>query len=242
MWLTLATAGRWFPRSERSRAVGMAMGGFHLGSVAGLVLTPSLMMSRFGLQAPFVTFGLAGFAWLSIWLVAISRNPQSQPQISREEYLYIQQGSEDLTVDSQRKSAASNPAGGLPPFAMLLSKFPTWAIIVANAMNNWVRTSPNFFCRVISILMKKLEYVDKHKNRTRDHDSQASLGKQFCTHDSVVFKRNSHICGCHFENIHLEGGFKRVVEKSCAQSYQYWDWSFPAVAVSCGLMSEVLLV
>jgi ACS family sodium-dependent inorganic phosphate cotransporter len=124
---------------ERSRAVGMTMAGFHLGSVAGLIISPTLLATRFGVKAPFVAFGLAGFAWLAVWLVAIAANPHSQSRISREELQYIKRGSEDpSTVGMELNSSASSRRSAVPPFRLLLSKLPTWAIIVANFMNNWV--------------------------------------------------------------------------------------------------------
>lgn len=113
------------------------MAGFHLGSVAGLMMTPTLLATRFGLKAPFEVFGLAGFLWLIVWLAVIARNPQSQSRISREEYQYIKRGNEDRTIAGSTNSTTSSSAV-VPPFRLLLSKLPTWAIIVANFMNNWV--------------------------------------------------------------------------------------------------------
>lgn len=122
----------------------MTMAGFHLGSVAGLILTPTLLATRFGVMAPFVAFGLTGFVWLAVWLTAIARNPQCQPRISREEYHYIKRGSDEVTT-----TAGSKKAAAVPPFRLLLSKLPTWAIIVANFMNNWVeRTRQTLFPKV----------------------------------------------------------------------------------------------
>jgi ACS family sodium-dependent inorganic phosphate cotransporter len=112
---------------ERSRAVGMT------------IISPTLLATRFGVKAPFVAFGLAGFAWLAVWLVAIAANPHSQSRISREELQYIKRGSEDpSTVGMELNSSASSRRSAVPPFRLLLSKLPTWAIIVANFMNNWV--------------------------------------------------------------------------------------------------------
>lgn len=133
---------RWFPRTERSRAVGMAMAGFHLGSVAGLMFTPTLLGSRFGVKTPFAAFASAGFVWLSLWLTFITKNPESQCRISTGEYLHIKEANveESSVVESKKLAMKSNSQGGTPPFGMLLSKLPTWAIIIANFTNNWVRT------------------------------------------------------------------------------------------------------
>lgn len=151
---------KWFPRTERSRAVGTTMAGFHLGSVAGLIISPTLLATRFGVKAPFVAFGLAGFAWLAVWLVAIAANPHSQSRISREELQYIKRGNEDpSTVGMELSSSASSRRSAVPPFRLLLSKLPTWAIIVANFMNNWgyfilLGWMPVYFNTVLGVNLK----------------------------------------------------------------------------------------
>ena len=119
------------------------MAGFHLGSVAGLMFTPTLLASRFGVKTPFTAFASAGFIWLSLWLTFITKNPESQSRISKDEYLHIKEGivEEPSVAESKNMTMKSNAQGGMPPFGMLLSKLPTWAIILANFMNNWVRTS-----------------------------------------------------------------------------------------------------
>lgn len=125
---------RWFPRTERARAVGLSMAGFHLGSVIGLIFSP-IIMAQTGFFGPFIIFGICGFLWLLVWLTAISRSPQSHSQISRSELLYILDGNENsVKVGTEQMPQSS---GRLPPFGLLLSKLPTWAILAANAMHNW---------------------------------------------------------------------------------------------------------
>ncbi|KAJ6755290.1 SOLUTE CARRIER FAMILY 17 [Salix purpurea] len=97
---------RWFPQTERARAVGIAMAGFQLGNAIGLMLSP-ILMSKGGLFGPFVIFGLSGFLWVLVWLSAISSTPDRSSQISKYE------------------------------LERLLSKMPTWSLIVANAMHSW---------------------------------------------------------------------------------------------------------
>lgn len=116
------------------------MAGFHLGSVGGLILTP-VLMKNYGLSGPFWVFGLLGVVWLSLWAPSVYKDPQSNPSISSSEYAHIEQGSEGL--GSSSKEAGK---GGLPPFRQIFSKMPTWAIIVANAMNNWVSSPRIRFC------------------------------------------------------------------------------------------------
>ncbi|CAN8268268.1 unnamed protein product [Cochlearia groenlandica] len=119
---------RWFPSTERSRAVGIAMAGFQLGNVVGLMLSP-ILMSQGGIYGPFVIFGLSGFLWLLVWLSATSSAPDMHPQITKSELEYIKQ-----TPDKAKERKAT---GVIPPFRRLLSKMPTWAVIVANSMHSW---------------------------------------------------------------------------------------------------------
>ncbi|XP_009346897.2 probable anion transporter 4, chloroplastic [Pyrus x bretschneideri] len=123
---------RWFPPTERARAVGLAMAGFQLGSAVGLMLSP-ILMSQGGVFGPFVIFGLSGFLWVLVWLSATSSTPNRNPQISKYELDYISnKGQKSFLVENKPKTAKV-----IPPFRRLLSKMPTWSIIVANAMHSW---------------------------------------------------------------------------------------------------------
>ncbi|KAJ9565314.1 hypothetical protein OSB04_001280 [Centaurea solstitialis] len=123
---------RWFPQTERSRAVGIAMAGFQLGSAIGLTLSP-ILMSQGGVGGPFIIFGLSGFLWVLVWLSATSSTPERSPQISKYELEYIQsKRKKSVKVESQMKTAKI-----IPPFRRLLSKLPTWSLIVANSMHSW---------------------------------------------------------------------------------------------------------
>ncbi|XP_076914112.1 putative anion transporter 4, chloroplastic [Bidens hawaiensis] len=118
---------RWFPRTERSRAVALAMAGFQLGSAIGLTLSP-ILMSQGGVGGPFIIFGLSGFLWVLVWVSATSSTPERSPQITKYELEYIQ---------SKRKKSQTKTVKIIPPFKRLLSKLPTWSLIVANSMHSW---------------------------------------------------------------------------------------------------------
>ncbi|KAE8705636.1 putative anion transporter 4 [Hibiscus syriacus] len=122
---------RWFPSTERARAVAMAMAGFQLGNAIGLTLSP-ILMSQGGIFGPFVIFGLCGFLWVLVWLSATSSTPARSPQISKYELEYIMnKRQKSHAVESKPKTTM------IPPFRKLLSKMPTWSLIVANAMHSW---------------------------------------------------------------------------------------------------------
>ncbi|KAJ0021580.1 hypothetical protein Pint_32601 [Pistacia integerrima] len=123
---------RWFPQTERSRAVGIAMGGFTFGNAIGLILSP-ILMSKAGIFGPFVIFGLSGFLWVLVWLSATSSTPDRHPQISKYELEYIlNKKQKPFLMEDKPKTKKV-----IPPFRRLLSKMPTWSLIIANAMHSW---------------------------------------------------------------------------------------------------------
>ncbi|KAM7501834.1 hypothetical protein LguiB_000738 [Lonicera macranthoides] len=123
---------RWFPQTERARAVGLAMAGFQLGSAIGLTLSP-ILMSQGGVFGPFIIFGLSGFLWVLVWVSATSSTPDRSRQISKYELDYIQnKNQKSFTFENKPKKTKV-----IPPFRRLLSKLPTWSIIVANSMHSW---------------------------------------------------------------------------------------------------------
>ncbi|KAJ3703381.1 hypothetical protein LUZ61_007086 [Rhynchospora tenuis] len=132
---------RWFPQTERSGAVGLAMAGFQLGCAIGLLLSP-ILMSQAGVYGPFVIFGLFGFLWVLVWISVASSTPQKHTQISQYELEYITKG-QKMT---QQSNGPEKRSKAIPPFNKLLSKWPTWALISANAMHSWVNFSDVLLC------------------------------------------------------------------------------------------------
>lgn len=130
---------RWFPKTERSTAVALAMAGFQLGSAIGLVLSP-ILMSQAGIFGPFVIFGSFGFLWLLVWISATSSSPDRSPQISIYELRYIQNSMSVASLSNDRPKTKKV----IPPFRLLLSKLPTWSLIVANSMHSWVKSLASF--------------------------------------------------------------------------------------------------
>ncbi|KAF5178516.1 Ascorbate transporter protein [Thalictrum thalictroides] len=140
---------RWFPNQERASAVGISMAGFHLGNVIGFLLTP-IMMSTTGISGPFTLFACLGFFWLTVWALAIRNDPRDSHLISSAELRLIQAGK----TDSPTKN------GKVPTLRQLLSKLPTWALILANVTNNWgyfvlLSWMPVYFKTVFNVNLKQ---------------------------------------------------------------------------------------
>ncbi|KAL7133918.1 hypothetical protein ABFS83_12G171900 [Erythranthe nasuta] len=140
---------RWFPSNERATAVGMSMGGFQLGNVVGLVVSP-LAMSTIGISGPFVLFSFLGYVWLLTWIFRVENDPQDSTSISKAELRLIQAG----------KSDSHAIKGKLPSLSLLFSKLPTWAIVLANVTNNWgyfvlLSWMPVYFKTVFGVNLKQ---------------------------------------------------------------------------------------
>lgn len=114
---------QWFPSCGRASGVGLSMAGFHLGNAISLIATP-VLINKFGITGPFTLFSILGFVWTLIWTLTMANHPSRTHDIKTE-------GKSD---DSSIGDASLKP----PSVAHLLSKMPTWAIIVANVTNNWV--------------------------------------------------------------------------------------------------------
>ena len=135
--------------------MGIAMAGFQLGNTIGLLLSP-IIMSRTGIFGPFVIFGLFGFLWVLVWIPAISGTPSEHAQISAYELEYITKGQK--LVKPQIGSAKTKK---VPPFSKLLSKWPTWALISANAMHSWVTPINILFSPILYMLCHtKTHFMD----------------------------------------------------------------------------------
>ncbi|KAG0466607.1 hypothetical protein HPP92_017557 [Vanilla planifolia] len=104
------------------------MAGFHLGNMLSFLATP-VLIARLGINGPFSLYALLGLLWLSMWVWGVTNDPRDNPVISQAELRLIRDGkSQDQDHRSRHK---------FPPVRYLLSKLPTWAIILANIANNW---------------------------------------------------------------------------------------------------------
>lgn len=135
------------------------MAGFQLGSAIGLALSP-ILMSKGGLFGPFVIFGLSGFLWVIVWIAATSSSPELCSQISRYELKLIQKGK---SVSSVPKSEQKEKQM-MPPFRRLLSKLPTWSLIVANAMHSWVMCLLSFISNSLLLVSCGIPYQISHSS------------------------------------------------------------------------------
>lgn len=92
----------WFPRAEKSMAVGIFLAGASAGAiVAPLVL--GFMIHYFSWQFAFIAAGAVGFVWLIFWR-RVYYEPEDHPRLSTGEREYIIEGRGSRVSQSSRPS------------------------------------------------------------------------------------------------------------------------------------------
>jgi ACS family hexuronate transporter-like MFS transporter len=82
-WPAAAKAiAEWFPASQRALAMGIFNAGSSLGSALAPV-TVALITLRYGWRSAFVVTGLAGIAWLALWLLFYRSPARSASELAR---------------------------------------------------------------------------------------------------------------------------------------------------------------
>ena len=124
-----ATA-EYFPKKERSFAVGI----FNSGTTIGAILAPLTVPwieSHLGWQATFIIIGLIGFLWLIFWY-ALYATPEKQKRLSAAEYAYI-----NSDVDEKEISEAVGQEKKVT-WTKLLHYKQTWAFAIGKFMTDGV--------------------------------------------------------------------------------------------------------
>jgi MFS family permease len=116
--------GRWLPKSERSRAVGVVFSAIPLGSVFALVATPAIVIA-FGWPWAFYSFGAVGLLWWWFWHRRVVPHPDLHPDIALHERALIS------------ADAAPLESSAPPPWRALLKSPAVWAIVVCHFCSNW---------------------------------------------------------------------------------------------------------
>ncbi|MDX2195051.1 MAG: MFS transporter [Cytophagales bacterium] len=88
------TVSEWFPKSERSLAVGIFNAGTNIGAILAPLIVPFLVIN-YNWQTAFVITGLLGFIWLIFWIL-IYQKPQDSTALSASELAHIQSDGEDV--------------------------------------------------------------------------------------------------------------------------------------------------
>jgi ACS family hexuronate transporter-like MFS transporter len=124
----IKAVAEWFPRSERSMAVGIVTVGPGLGALISPPLLGWLIIN-FSWQAAFIVPGIAGFIWLIVWRAWYSR-PEDNPRLSDEEREYILAGSE------QRADADEGEPAPWYGFVRFLRYREVWGLMLSRLVSD----------------------------------------------------------------------------------------------------------
>lgn len=117
----LKAVAEWFPRADRSLAVGIVTVGPGLGAVVAPPLLGTIALAM-GWQAAFLLPGVAGFAWLWIWR-RWYRLPEEHPDISAGERQLILTDREPGTIGRTGWSEVAGYLRHREVWGLLLSRF-----------------------------------------------------------------------------------------------------------------------
>jgi ACS family hexuronate transporter-like MFS transporter len=112
----------WFPKKERALATAIFNSGANVGAIIAPAIVPVLAFT-WGWQSPFVVMGIAGFAWLLLWLPFYGE-PDKLDRVSRDELAYIRTDAD-----------AASPSARLP-WRDLLRYRQAWSFIVAKLITD----------------------------------------------------------------------------------------------------------
>jgi ACS family hexuronate transporter-like MFS transporter len=116
----IKTVAEWFPKKERALAIGVFNAGSNVGAIVAPLTVPWIALT-WGWRAAFIVTGALGFVWLAFWL-AVYREPERHPRLSRAELAYIRSDPPD--------------EGGPMAWRDLLGYRQTWAFAIGKVMTD----------------------------------------------------------------------------------------------------------
>lgn len=117
-----ATA-QWFPKRERALATALFNSGANVGAVLAPAVVPAIAYSM-GWHWAFIFAGVAGFAWLGLWIPLFDL-PERSRRVSAAELAII-----------QSDTGAADVAGPATTWGEVLRHREAWAFIVAKFMTD----------------------------------------------------------------------------------------------------------
>jgi ACS family hexuronate transporter-like MFS transporter len=140
---TLAATTEWFPKRERTLAIGIFNAGSNVGAILAPFIVPIITIAL-GWQMAFILTGLLTVIWLVVWLIWY-RRPREMASLSAAELAYIESDPQE----------AQRPV----PWSKLLSTRQTWAYILGRFIIDPVWWTflfwlPDFFARRYGVDLK----------------------------------------------------------------------------------------
>lgn len=138
----------WFPRRDRSMAVGILTMGPGLGSLLAPPLLGGLIVVA-GWRSAFIVPALAGFVWLWVWL-RFYRSPDRHPDITAAERTLI-------LADHPQQTVVDDEAGGWSGILALLRHRQVWGLLLSRISNDG---SFYFFVSFLPLYLAQVQGFD----------------------------------------------------------------------------------
>jgi ACS family hexuronate transporter-like MFS transporter len=138
----------WFPRRDRSMAVGILTVGPGLGSLLAPPLLGGLIIVA-GWRSAFIVPALAGFVWLWVWL-RFYRSPDRHPGITAAERTLI-------LADHPQQTVVDEEAGGWSGILALLRHRQVWGLLLSRISNDG---SFYFFVSFLPLYLAQVQGFD----------------------------------------------------------------------------------
>lgn len=117
---SIKTVAEWFPKKERSLAIGIFNAGTNVGALVTPLVVPWITV-HLGWRWAFLLTGGIGFLWVTAWL-AFYRIPEEHPRVSASELAYIRSDPSDPAVQFK--------------WARLVAHKQTWAFVLGKLVTD----------------------------------------------------------------------------------------------------------
>ena len=125
----IKAVAEYFPKKERSLATGIFNSGSNVGAILAPLTVP-VIAEFYGWEFAFILIGAIGFLWIIFWYILYD-TPSKQQRLSKAEFDYIHQDSEEVVEIIEEKVAKV-------PWIKLLGYKQTWAFVFGKFMTDGI--------------------------------------------------------------------------------------------------------
>lgn len=125
----IKAVAEYFPKKERSLATGIFNSGSNVGAILAPLTVP-VIAEFYGWEFAFIIIGAIGFLWIIFWYILYD-TPSKQQRLSKAEFDYIHQDSEEVVEIIEEKAAKI-------PWIKLLGYKQTWAFVFGKFMTDGI--------------------------------------------------------------------------------------------------------
>ena len=129
---SIKAVAEWFPKKERSLAIGIFNAGTNVGAIVTPLVVPWITI-HWGWRWAFLITGGIGFVWLALWLL-IYRKPEEHPKVSAAELAYIRASTDQVGQECPTHTGNAGRSG--IKWLTLASHRQAWAFISAKFLTD----------------------------------------------------------------------------------------------------------